>query len=80
VLTLILRQALPLIATGLGIGLVASLMLTRWLATLLFEVAPVDPATSVAVAFILASVALAATAIPARRAASADPMEALRRE
>jgi putative ABC transport system permease protein len=80
VLTLIVRQALPLIAAGLAIGFTASLMLTRWLATLLFEVAPADPATSVAVAVLLASVALAATAIPARRAASLDPMAALRTE
>jgi putative ABC transport system permease protein len=80
VLTLIVRQALPLIGAGLGIGLAASLVLTRWLATLLFEVAPADPVTSVAVAVLLASVALAATAIPARRAASLDPMAALRTE
>src|ERR1019366_5186476 len=80
VLTLILRQALPLIGAGLAIGFAASLVLTRWLATLLFEVAASDPATSVAVAVLLASVALAATAIPARRAASLDPMAALRTE
>jgi putative ABC transport system permease protein len=80
VLALILRQAIPLIGTGLGIGLVASLTLTRWLATVLFELAPAGPAVSVAVAVMLASVALAATAIPARRAASADPMDALRSE
>jgi putative ABC transport system permease protein len=80
VLTLILRQALPLIGAGLAIGFTASLVLTRWLGTLLFEVAPADPATSVAVAVLLASVALAATAIPARRAASLDPMAALRSE
>jgi putative ABC transport system permease protein len=80
VLTLVVRQALPLIGAGLGIGLAASLVLTRWLATLLFEVAPADPATSVAVAVLLASVALAATAVPARRAASLDPMAALRTE
>src|ERR1035438_8982640 len=59
VLALIVRQALPLIGAGLGIGLAASLVLTRWLATLLFEVAPSDPATSAAVAVLLASVALA---------------------
>jgi len=60
--------------TGLGLGylVAASLVLTRYLATLLFEVAPADPATSVAVAVLLASVALAATAIPARRAVSAS--------
>ena len=80
VLALIVRQALPLIGAGLAIGLAASLVLTRYLATLLFEVAPTDPATSAAVAVLLASVALAATAIPARRAAGLDPMAALRSE
>ena len=80
VLTLVLRQALPLIGAGLGIGLAASLVLARLLGTLLFEVAPADPATSVAVAILLSSVALAAAAFPARRAATIDPMAALRRE
>jgi len=80
VLRLMLRQALPLIGAGLGIGLAASLVLTRLLETLLFEVAPADPVTSVAVAILLGSVALAAAALPARRAAAVDPMAALRSE
>jgi putative ABC transport system permease protein len=80
VLALILRQAVPLIALGLAIGLAASLALTGLLASLLFQVAPSDPATSAAVAVLLGSVALAAAVVPARRAASADPMASLRSE
>jgi len=56
------------------------LVLARLLGTLLFEVAPADPATSAAVAILLGSVALAAAALPARRAATVDPMAALRSE
>ena len=80
VLMLVLRQALPLIVAGLGIGFTASLWLARLLGTLLFEVAPADPATSIAVATLLGSAALAAAALPAHRAATIDPMAALRRE
>ena len=80
VLRLVLRQALPLIAGGLGIGLGASLLLARLIGTLLFEVAPTDAATSIAVATLLGSVGLAAAALPAHRAATIDPMAALRRE
>jgi putative ABC transport system permease protein len=80
VLSLFLRQAMPIIGAGLGIGLAASWLLARLLGSLLFEVAPADPATSIAVATMLGSVALAATLLPARRAATVDPMAALRRE
>ena len=79
-LTLIVRQALPLIAAGLAIGLVASLLLAHLLVSLLFEVAPADPATSIGVAILLGTVALVAAALPAGRAANIDPMSALRRE
>ena len=77
---LIVRQAVPLISTGLAIGLGASLILTRLLANLLFEVSPADPATSTAVAVTLGLVALVAAAVPAARAASVDPMAVLRSE
>jgi len=80
VLAIILRQGLALIALGLAAGFVASLALTRLLASLLFEVQPSDLATSAAVAFVLAGVALIASYLPARRAASVDPMIALRYE
>jgi len=80
VLALILRQSGGVIAAGLAIGLAASMLLSRLLSGLLFEVASIDPATLIVVAILLGSVALAAAAVPAHRAASIDPMPALRRE
>lgn len=80
ILKLILSRALWLVAAGVTIGLGASLILTRMLTGLLFEVAPADPATLVAVGSVLAFIALAAAAVPAHRAASVDPMTALVRE
>ena len=66
--------------TGMGIvaGAVAALVLSRWMASLLFQVRPADPATFVAAAVLLGGVALLASWIPARRAAGIDPNLALR--
>jgi len=80
ILRLILRQGLWLTLAGMGLGFVASVLLTRVLSTMLFTVAPTDPQTFLAVALLLAGVALAACLIPARRAAKVDPMVALRYE
>lgn len=80
VLALGLRQGLLLVTAGLSIGLVASLFLTRLLTSLLFEVRLMDWGTSAAALTVLASMALAASYFPARRAASVDPMAALREE
>jgi putative ABC transport system permease protein len=62
------------------IGLLGSLALTRFLASLLFEVKPADPLVLVAVALLLSAVALLASYLPGRRATKIDPMEALRYE
>lgn len=78
VLAMVLRQAAALAGAGLAAGCAASLALTRFLSTLLFEVRPADPATLAAIALLLAAVALAAGYLPARRAAGVDPATALR--
>jgi putative ABC transport system permease protein len=73
-----LRQGLRLAAAGIALGLVAATALSRLLSSLLFGVTALDPVTYGAAAVFLAMAALAATYIPARRAASLDPMETLR--
>jgi putative ABC transport system permease protein len=75
-----LRNALVLAGVGVAAGLTASAGLTRFLASLLFDVKPLDPATIVgAVVLLLACSALAGW-LPARRAASIDPVKTLRTE
>jgi putative ABC transport system permease protein len=78
VLSLVLRQGLALVLSGLAIGLAGALVLTRLLTTLLFGIQPTDGLTFVAVSMVLIAVAAVACLIPARRAASVDPMVALR--
>jgi putative ABC transport system permease protein len=78
VLGLIVREGMSVGAAGIAAGVAAGLMLGRVLATLVFGVDVRDPRTYAAVVIALGLVALAATAIPARRAASVDPMIALR--
>ena len=80
VLRLVLRQGLRLALVGLAVGLVGALGLTRFLATLLFEIKPTDPATFLWIAVSTVLVALLASVIPAYRAARVDPMEVLRYE
>jgi putative ABC transport system permease protein len=76
----VLRSALVSALLGIGIGLVAAYALTRTIASFLYEVSPTDPATAVAVAGMLLVVAALAAFVPARRAASVNPMTALRAE
>jgi len=80
VLRLVLRRAATLIGIGTCLGLAGSVLLVRLIAKLLFETAPLDPLTFAAVPILLAAVALAASYIPARRAARVDPLVALRYE
>jgi putative ABC transport system permease protein len=80
ILELVLGQAMVFTAAGIGLGLLGAAALTRLLATLLFEVKPIDAVTFASVAVLLAFVALLACLIPARRAARVDPMVALRYE
>jgi putative ABC transport system permease protein len=73
-------QALRLSLTGILVGLVVALWLTRFLKGLLFEVAAADPVTFAASAVVLIATALTASYLPARRAMKVDPMSALRHE
>jgi ABC-type antimicrobial peptide transport system permease subunit len=71
-----------LILTGLGIafGLVAALIVMRLMSSLLFHVNPIDPITYVAVTLGLLLTAIIASYLPSRRAATVDPVDALRAE
>jgi macrolide transport system ATP-binding/permease protein len=80
VVLLILRQAGKMVTMGVIVGLLASLGVSRLMASMLFGVNSYDPLTFVAVAVILAAVGLAACYVPARRASRVDPMVALRYE
>ncbi|MBZ5554916.1 MAG: ABC transporter permease [Acidobacteriia bacterium] len=80
VLSLIVREGMTLVLIGIGIGLAGGLALGRAVSSLVFGVTVRDPATFAVVTVVLATVALAACIVPARRAASVDPMIALREE
>jgi predicted permease len=80
VLRLILRQGMALTAIGLAVGLIAAVAATRLVASMLFEVKASDPATYIAVAALIGVVSLAASYIPAARAARVDPAAALRQD
>ncbi len=80
VVRMVLAQGLGVAAAGVALGLAASFVLMRWMKSLLFEVQPTDPPTLAAVAVVLLAVSVAATYLPARRAAAVEPVDALGRE
>ena len=75
-----LGRGLRLAGTGLGVGLILSAGITRLLSSQIFGVAPTDAVTFAAVSSFLVVIALAASYLPARRASSISPMEALRNQ
>jgi ABC-type antimicrobial peptide transport system permease subunit len=78
VLRLILGQTLMLTAIGVGMGLAAAAVVTRYVRGMLFGLTPLDPGTFVGVAVLFAIVAAVAASIPAHRATRVDPLIALR--
>jgi putative ABC transport system permease protein len=80
VMTLIVKQALMLVAIGLILGIGGAYGLTRFIANELYGVKPTDPTTFIAVSSGLVVVAVLASLIPTRRAVSVDPTVALRHE
>jgi putative ABC transport system permease protein len=80
ILALVLGRTARLCAVGLGLGVVAALGLSRFVATFLYGVSGTDATTYVALSALLFAVSLAAAYLPARRAMRVDPMSALRAE
>ena len=80
IIRLVLSQSGVLIGGGLAVGLTGSLLFARYMASLLYEVQPHDPATLATVSILLAVVTMVASYLPARRAAQIDPTKALRAE
>ncbi len=77
---MVVREALLVTAVGIAIGIGIALLISRTLATLLFELRPADPATALVVAAVMIVTALIAAYFPSRRAAQINPTLALRVE
>jgi putative ABC transport system permease protein len=80
ILRSILREGLSLTLIGTALGLAGALATTRLLSTILCGISTTDPLTFAVVPALFVAVAVAATLIPARRAAAIDPIEAMRHE
>jgi predicted permease len=78
--TMFLRHGLTLSAIGLGVGVVAALVLTRLMSSLLFGIQPTDVATYIAAVGVILAAAALASYLPARRASAIDPIETLKTE
>jgi ABC-type antimicrobial peptide transport system permease subunit len=77
---LILRQGSIVIGAGLGVGLLLAVATGRWVKSFLYQVQPLDVLTYVAVVVALSTIGLIAALLPARKAASIEPMQALRED
>jgi ABC-type antimicrobial peptide transport system permease subunit len=78
VMAMVLREAMWLGVAGIGVGVGSALLLTRLVKSLLFGLQPADPASLIGAVVLLACVGLAASFLPARRAAALQPVDALR--
>ena len=77
---LVLGQGARLAVYGIAAGLLGAVVLTRWMATMLYDVQPTDAWTFTLISVLLAVVALGASFVPSRRAMALDPLTALRHE
>ena len=75
---MVVGEGLRLVLAGLALGVCGAMLLTRVLADLLYGIEPTDALTFLGVSLVLLAVALVACFVPARRAASVDPLTALR--
>jgi putative ABC transport system permease protein len=80
VLRMVIGQGVRLAAAGVLLGVSASVLLSKWVASQLYDISPYDPLTLGCVSSFVVAVTLLACLIPARRAARVDPMVALRHE
>jgi len=80
VASLVVGSGLRLAAAGVALGLAGALLVTRFLRPLLYRVEPADPSTFVQIGLLVIAVCALASYLPARRAAAADPVTALRAE
>lgn len=78
VLRMVLKDGARMTLTGIVLGVIGALALTRLMRTMLYGVRPTDPLTFVSVAALLGAIAMLACYVPARRATKVDPVEALR--
>jgi ABC-type antimicrobial peptide transport system permease subunit len=80
ILVLILKSGLRFTTIGLGIGLTAAALLTRYVSTLLYKVHAFDPLTYIVVSVLLLVIAMLASSIPALQASRVDLIKALREQ
>jgi ABC-type antimicrobial peptide transport system permease subunit len=80
IIRLVVGEGMLTVAVGIGLGMIAAVGLSRFLASLLYAVRPNDPPTFVVISCLIAMVALAACVLPARRAMQVDPAGTLRAE
>ena len=77
---MVVGQGLILAVAGVGVGLIGAVLLTRFLESLLFNITTSDPATFAIIVPALLAIAVLASYLPARKAMTVDPTEALRYE